>query len=79
MSTLKLGALADERPMKLTIELPGSVYRDLQRYGALLAKQNGEVAPIEPTKLIGPMIERFMATDRGFTKARRAEPRSQES
>ena len=32
---------------------------------------NGQ-AVAEPAKLIVPMIERFMATDRAFVKARRA-------
>ncbi|MBX9647994.1 MAG: DUF2274 domain-containing protein [Xanthobacteraceae bacterium] len=31
----------------------------------------GAAGPIEPTKLIAPMLERFMATDRVFAKARR--------
>ena len=28
-------------------------------------------AAIEPVKLVAPMLERFIATDRGFAKARR--------
>lgn len=72
MTTLKLGPLADDRPAKLTVELPAAVYRDLQAYGALLARSSGEPAAIEPARLIPPMLERFMASDRGFTKARKA-------
>jgi hypothetical protein len=37
-------------------------------YGHLLAESG---APIEPATLIVPMLERFIATDRGFAKARR--------
>lgn len=36
----------------------------------VLGQTNGPTAP-EPSKLIVPMIERFMATDRAFAKARR--------
>lgn len=71
MATLKLGPLSDDRPAKLTVELPAPVYRDLQAYGALLARTSGESSPIEPARLIAPMIERFMASDRAFTKSRR--------
>lgn len=71
MSKLKLGPLVDERPVKLTVELPAAVHRDLTAYAAALAAETGgDAAP--PEKLVAPMIERFMATDRGFTKHRRA-------
>lgn len=66
---LKLGPLVDDKPVKLNIELPAAVFRDLQRYGEIL----GGVAPIEPVKLIGPMLARFMATDRAFAKARKGD------
>lgn len=71
MPTLKLGPLSDDRPTKLTVELPAAVYRDLQAYGALLATTSGDAAPVEPARLIPPMLQRFMASDRGFTKARK--------
>jgi hypothetical protein len=70
MTKLKLGPLADDRPVKLTVELPAAVYRDLLAYAQILGRTTGQAAP-EPSKLLVPMIERFMATDRAFTKARR--------
>lgn len=72
MTKLKLGSLLDDRPVKLSIELPASVHRDLVAYGELLAKTNGNAGAIEPVKLIAPMLERFMATDRVFAKSRRS-------
>jgi hypothetical protein len=36
-----------------------------------LARTADATKPIEPAKLIAPMLERFMATDRAFAKARR--------
>ncbi|KIZ48059.1 MULTISPECIES: DUF2274 domain-containing protein [Rhodopseudomonas] len=71
MTKLKLGSLLDDRPVKLSVELPASVHRDLVAYGELLARTTGTAGPIEPVKLIAPMLERFMATDRVFAKARR--------
>lgn len=71
MSSLKLGRLAEEKPVKLAVELPAPVHRDLVRYGELLARETGEASPIDPAGLIAPMLARFMATDRGFAKLRR--------
>jgi hypothetical protein len=70
MPKLKLSELQDDTPVKLTIELPGSVHRDLVAYGEALAAEGGRT--VEPTKLIVPMITRFMSTDRAFTRERRA-------
>ena len=71
MTKLKLGSLINDKPVKLNVELPASIYRDLVAYGELLARTTGAAGPIEPVKLIAPMLERFMATDRVFAKARR--------
>lgn len=70
MTKLNLGPLADDKPLKVTFELPGAVHRDLVAYAEVLGRTTGQAAP-DPTKLIVPMIERFMATDRVFAKARR--------
>jgi hypothetical protein len=72
MAKLKLGPIADDRPVKITIELPAMVHRDLVVYADILAKTTGAAAPIDPSKLISPMLERFMATDRVFAKARKS-------
>ena len=72
MAKLKLGALADDKPVKLTIELPAAVHRDLVAYGNALGRETDQ-GMVEPAKLIGPMLARFMATDRAFAKLRRTE------
>lgn len=74
MAKLKLGAIEDDKPVRLTIELPAAIHRDLVAYGQILARETGQDA-LEPAKLVAPMLERFMATDRGFAKLRRATPR----
>ena len=71
MTKLKLGALLDDKPVKLTVELPAPVHRDLVAYAKVLERETGQAIK-DPTKLIAPMLERFMATDRGFAKLRRA-------
>ena len=71
MAKLKLGVIADDRPVKLTVELPASIHRDLVAYGQVLAREIGQSA-VEPAKLIAPMLQRFMATDRAFAKLRRS-------
>jgi hypothetical protein len=71
MTTLKLGPLAEDRPIKVSVELPAAVHRDLVAYGEVLASETGAARPIEPARLIAPMLARFMVTDRGFARARR--------
>ncbi|HUO23697.1 MAG TPA: DUF2274 domain-containing protein [Caulobacteraceae bacterium] len=74
MPKLKLAELQDDTPVKLTIEVPGAVHRDLVAYGEALGAESGRA--IEPTKLIVPMLARFMNTDRAFTRVKRAPPPS---
>ena len=76
MAKLKLGAIAEDKPVKVTHELPASVHRDLVAYAEALARQNGQSMG-DPVKLIAPMLARFMATDRAFAKVRRCASTSQ--
>ena len=70
MTKLRLGPLPDDKPVKVTVELPAPLHRDLVAYAEVLAGESGQ--PIaDPVRLIVPMLERFIATDRGFAKARK--------
>lgn len=69
MAKLKLGPLSDDKPVKVTVELPASLHRDLTAYADVLARETSQPVA-DPVKLIVPMLERFIATDRGFAKAR---------
>lgn len=71
MTKLKLGPIADDKSVKVTVELPATLHRDLTAYAEILSRGNGR-PPTDPVRLIAPMLERFIATDRGFAKARRA-------
>jgi hypothetical protein len=70
MAKLKIAALPDDKPVKVTVELPATVHRDLVAYAEILARQSGQSVS-DPTKVIVPMLARFMATDRAFAKVRK--------
>ncbi|HLI12371.1 MAG TPA: DUF2274 domain-containing protein [Alphaproteobacteria bacterium] len=69
MVRLKLGPIVDDKPVKVAIELPAQLHRDLKAYADALGTEQG-VPIADPIKLIVPMLERFIATDRGFSKVR---------
>lgn len=71
MAKLKLGPIEDQKSVKVTVELPASVHRDLLAYAKAHAAATGlsQALPIE--RLVSPMLERFMASDRGFARNRR--------
>ena len=79
MTKLKLGPIADDKPVKVALELPAALHRDLMAYAEILGRESGQ-ASADPVRLIVPMLERFIATDRGFATARksRVSPRAPE-
>jgi hypothetical protein len=58
MVKLKLGAITDDRSVKLTVEFPAAVHRDLLAYAEALARETGQ-GIAEPTKLIAHMLARL--------------------
>jgi hypothetical protein len=68
MMKLKLTSVQDDKPVKLTVALPAALHRDLVAYAEILAGESGQT--IKPAKLIAPMLEKFIAGNRGFAKAR---------
>ena len=71
MTKLKLGPIADDKPVKVALELPAALHRDLMAYAEILGRESGQ-ASADPVRLIVPMLERFIATDRRFVKARKS-------
>lgn len=69
MAKLKLGTVPDDKPVKLTLELPAQVHRDLMLYAEVLARETGQT--VEPAKMIPHMLARFIASDREFARVRR--------
>ncbi len=71
MTRLKLSDITDEKPVKVTFEMPARLHSDLVAYGVIINGGNASGAPA-PEQLIAPMLARFIATDRSYAKARRA-------
>lgn len=70
MTRLKLSDLADEKPVRLSVEVSARLHREMLAYGAALNGGDAKGAP-PPERLIPPMIERFIASDRSYAKTRR--------
>lgn len=75
MTKLKLGAIPDDKPVKVTVELPAALHRDLATYAEVLSRETGQPTG-DLVRLIVPMLQRFIATDRGFARSRKATTRS---
>ena len=70
MTKLRLSSIEDDKPVKITVELTAALHRDLVAYGEALGRETDRI-PVPPAKLIAPMLARFMASDRGFARAKR--------
>lgn len=68
MTKLKLAGIDDGKPVKLTVTLSAALHRNLVAYAGILAKETGK--SVEPAKLIAPMLDKFIASDRGFAQSR---------
>lgn len=71
MTRLKLSDITDEKPVRLSIEIPARLHRELLAYAVVLNKGEAKDAPAAE-RLIPPMLERFIATDRGFSRLRKS-------
>lgn len=70
MTKLKLGPIVDDKPVKVTVELPAALHRDLVTYAEVLERETGRQVA-DPVRLIVPMLQRFIGSDRGFARARK--------
>ncbi|BAM86928.1 conserved hypothetical protein [Bradyrhizobium oligotrophicum S58] len=70
MAKLKISELPDEKPVKITVELPANVFRDLQTYAEAVGRHSDRPAN-DLGRLASAMVARFMATDRAFAKSKR--------
>ena len=71
MTKLKLSAIGDDKPVRLTVELPADIHRDLVAYAEIMARKDKRAEPYLPARLVAPMLARFMETAREFVRARR--------
>ncbi len=65
---LRLGPLPTTTTVKLTFTCPVSLKAELERYAAQHAQTYGEA--VDAVTLIPHMLERFMASGRGFKRLR---------
>jgi hypothetical protein len=70
MTRLTLADFANEKPVRLTVEVSARLHREMLTYATVLNGGDTKGAPT-PERLIPPMIERFIATDRSYNKTRR--------
>lgn len=70
MSKLRLGPISEEKPVKLTLEIPGALMRELEDYAQVHAQLTGLASPLAPERIVPAMIGRFIAGDREFSKRR---------
>jgi hypothetical protein len=69
MAKLRLGPVLDDKLIKRTVRLSAALDADLGAYAEAYASEFGQRLAVE--KLIPPMLERFIRTDRGFSRVRR--------
>lgn len=70
MNKLKLGVVESDKPISVSVRFPAQVYRDLETYAEALAQETQQ-PKLEIRKLVVPMVVHFLATDRGFSSARK--------
>jgi len=74
MGKLKLGPLEDDKPVKISVELPAALHRDLLAYAEILGRENGQA--VEPARRydpgVKPVVRPLSCQDRGLLG--RAEP-----
>jgi hypothetical protein len=46
LSKLKLGPIVDDEPVRITVELPAAVHRDLIGYAEVLGRETGQAIPV---------------------------------
>jgi hypothetical protein len=68
MADLKLARLPDRTPVKMTISIAPDLQRELTDYAAIYRETYGEEQAV--ADLVPHMLAAFLASDRGFAKAR---------
>ncbi len=67
--SLKIGAIPERKPAKITLSLPPDVHEALNDYAIIHAREFGTKMPV--SDLAALMIERFLNSDAAFKRARK--------
>lgn len=70
MTRLKLSDLASEKPVRVTLDIPDQLHRELGEYARAVNGGNPEGAPTIELVMTA-MLDRFISTDREYAKYRR--------
>lgn len=70
MPSLKLGAIPEDKPVRMTITLPAALARDLEAYAQAWSRETGRT--LAARHLVPHMLEAFIRSDKGFAAAKRA-------
>ncbi|MER9248371.1 DUF2274 domain-containing protein [Mesorhizobium sp. M0590] len=70
MTKLKLSVIPDDRPVKITVELPGTIHRHLVAYAELLGRETGQIVA-DSAKLMPPMLTRFHYNGQSLCQSQR--------
>ncbi|MFS3136294.1 DUF2274 domain-containing protein [Gluconacetobacter sacchari] len=73
MDKLRITAIPETRPVRMTVAFPAEIHRDLLLYARFLAEENGSNANVakNPARLVPIMVARFIERDRVFLKKRK--------
>ncbi|CAI9121905.1 DUF2274 domain-containing protein [Brytella acorum] len=73
MDKLRITAIPDSRPVRMTVAFPAEIHRDLVFYARLMEQENPSDASIakNPARLVPLMVARFIERDRAFLKKRK--------
>ncbi|MBI1208538.1 MAG: DUF2274 domain-containing protein [Azospirillum sp.] len=69
MPSLKLGAIPDDKPVRMTITLSAGLARDLDACAKAWGRETGRSLPARA--LVPHILENFIGSDRGFAQARK--------
>lgn len=70
MTKLRIGKIPDRTPIKINLNLPPEVHRDLLKYAEIYKQQHGSTET--PQLLASQMIAAFMQNDSGFKRAKQS-------
>jgi len=67
---LKIGAIPERKPVKITVSLPPDIGDALDDYAEIHAREFGRKTPVG--ELAALMIEQFLNSDAAFKRARKS-------
>lgn len=73
MDKLRITAIPDNRPVRMTVAFPAEIFRDLALYHQFLVEEHGSDASVgkNAARLVPLMVARFIERDRAFLKKRK--------